>query len=120
MGPSLSSYRSIVALKPVETRFVRMAMALKEDAEATGSSSSDHEKLAMHPGYEFTTETNRHLRATGHKVNSINAQNHEQGLAMHPGSEFTTETNGHLLATGDKINSINAQNHEQGLAMHPG
>ncbi|XP_075541141.1 uncharacterized protein LOC142575564 isoform X4 [Dermacentor variabilis] len=69
----------------------------------------------MHSGYEFTTETNGHLLATRDKIDSINAQNHEQGLAMHPGYEFTTETNGHLLATRDKINSINAQNHEQGV-----
>ncbi|XP_075541115.1 uncharacterized protein LOC142575557 isoform X3 [Dermacentor variabilis] len=78
--------------------------------------AQNHEQgLAMHPGYEFTTETNGHLLATRDKINSINAQNHEQGLAMHPGYEFTTETNGHLLATRDKINSINAQNHEQGV-----
>ncbi|XP_075541118.1 uncharacterized protein LOC142575557 isoform X6 [Dermacentor variabilis] len=87
-----------------------------EDLEEPAVSNA----LAMHPGYEFTTETNGHLLATGDKINSISAQNHQQGLAMHPGYEFTTETNGHLLATGDKINCINAQNHEQGLAMHPG
>ncbi|XP_075541139.1 uncharacterized protein LOC142575564 isoform X2 [Dermacentor variabilis] len=72
----------------------------------------------MHSGYEFTTETNGHLLATRDKIDSINAQNHEQGLAMHPGYEFTTETNGHLLATRDKINSINAQNHEQGTCRN--
>ncbi|XP_049519981.1 uncharacterized protein LOC125944102 [Dermacentor silvarum] len=33
MRPCLSSYRNIVAFKPVETRFLYMAMALKEETE---------------------------------------------------------------------------------------